>query len=260
MGILYFIIGMFATIFGAMAGLGGGVIIKPVLDLLNDYDVGTIGILSASTVFAMACVSLITSRNNKVKINIRSSLTLAVGSIIGGITGKFTFNFLMQSVHQADVISILQSAMIGILMIVIYIFVKRKQSIRTYQLTNLLLVVAIGFSLGMLAAFLGIGGGPFNVAILALCFSMGPKEAALNSIFIIFFSQLSSLLLTAFLVGFASFDLSMLGYMVTGGIVGGFTGSKISSYVNDHQVERIFTIGIIGIIIISIWNIIRHLF
>ncbi|HLQ75126.1 MAG TPA: sulfite exporter TauE/SafE family protein, partial [Alloiococcus sp.] len=56
--LIYFAVGLIATIFGALAGLGGGVIIKPVLDLLGDYDVGTISVLSAATVFSMSVVSL----------------------------------------------------------------------------------------------------------------------------------------------------------------------------------------------------------
>src|SRR5699024_2309164 len=123
-------------------------------------------------------------------------------------------------------------------------------------LDNMYMIVFIGFILGILAAFLGIGGGPLNVAILALLFSMGAKEAALNSIFIIFFSQASALLLVTFTTGFSEFDLSMLVFMIPGGIIGGFLGSKTSKFVYDQTVEKIFSAGIILIIFISIWNVV----
>ncbi|MCD8330303.1 MAG: sulfite exporter TauE/SafE family protein, partial [Lachnospiraceae bacterium] len=42
---------------------------------------------------------------------------------------------------------------------------------------------------GFLGAFLGIGGGPFNVAALTYFFSMDMKTAAQNSLYIIVFSQ-----------------------------------------------------------------------
>src|SRR5690625_6928452 len=70
---IYFVIGLFASAFGALAGLGGGVIIKPVLDLLGYYDVGTIGVLSAATVLSMTCVSLLSSIKTDIKINMRQS-------------------------------------------------------------------------------------------------------------------------------------------------------------------------------------------
>ena len=49
MMILYFGIGLLATIFGSLVGLGGGVVIKPVLDAIGTYDLTTIGILSSFT-------------------------------------------------------------------------------------------------------------------------------------------------------------------------------------------------------------------
>lgn len=258
MAIIYFLTGLLATMFGSMAGLGGGIIIKPVLDFLGDYDVESIAVLSATTVFAMACVSLITSTKSEVKINVKSSFTIAVGSILGGIVGKLSFGYIVGSIQNVDKVTVIQSLMIAVLMCFIYMFVRYKHKMKTYEMNNVWMIVLIGFVLGVLAAFLGIGGGPFNVAILALFFSMGAKESALNSIFIIFFSQLSALVLLAFTTGFSSLDLSMLLYMVPGGMLGGFVGSKIAKRVDSQLVEKIFAVGIILIIVISAWNVVTY--
>ncbi|WP_407272076.1 hypothetical protein [Radiobacillus sp. PE A8.2] len=67
--ILYFIIGLVASILGAVAGLGGEVIIKPVLDLFGHFDLPTIGVLYASIVLSMATVSLLKIRKEDVKLN-----------------------------------------------------------------------------------------------------------------------------------------------------------------------------------------------
>src|SRR5699024_5886299 len=138
---------------------------------------------------------------------------IAIGSIIGGLVGKLSFGYIVGMFDNAGKVTVIQSLMIAILMCAIYVFVRYKHRINTYQMDNVIMIVLIGFVLGVLAAFLGIGGGPFNVAILALCFSMNAKESALNSIFIIFFSQLSALMLLMFTTGFGSLDLSMLLYM-----------------------------------------------
>ena len=255
---IYFAVGLIATIFGALAGLGGGVIIKPVLDLLGDYDVGTISVLSAATVFSMSVVSLINSRKSEVTVNVKQSFTLAIGSIIGGIIGKVLFNQIVDWIGISDLVTVIQSVMIASLMIAIYIFVRHRERFTTRNVHNKLAILGMGFILGLIAAFLGIGGGPFNVAILSMFFAMNAKQAALNSIFIIFFSQLSALLLTAFTTGFASFDLSMLGFMIVGGISGGLIGSRISRKVSNQTIVKIFAAGIIGIICISVFNIIRY--
>lgn len=256
--IIYFLTGLIATMFGSMAGLGGGIIIKPVLDFLGDYDVESIAVLSASTVFAMACVSLITSAKSDVKINVKSSLTIAIGSIIGGLVGKLSFGYIIDMFENAGKVTVIQSLMIAVLMCFIYVFVRYKHKMKTYNMNNIFIIVGIGFILGVLAAFLGIGGGPFNVAILALCFSMNAKESALNSIFIIFFSQLSALMLLMFTTGFGSLDLSMLLYMLPGGVLGGFVGSKIAKSIDGWLVEKIFAVGIILIIVISVWNVVNY--
>src|SRR5699024_5448607 len=218
---LYFFIGLAASVFGALAGLGGGIIIKPVLDLLGQFDVETIGILSAATVFSMSAVSLVSSVRQNIKIKIKLSMWIALSSIIGGVIRKLAFIFTVECIQNSELVSLIQASILAILMVVIFIFVKYKHRFKTYQLKNPLMIIGVGLALGVLAAFLGIGGGPFNVAILTLLFSMNSKEAGLNSIFIIFFSQISSLMYTASTTGFGAFDLVMLPYMIVGGVLGG---------------------------------------
>ena len=47
-----------------------------------------------------------------------------------------------------------------------------------------------------MSSFLGIGGGPINLVVLFYFFSMETKTAAQNSLYIILFSQITSLLTT----------------------------------------------------------------
>lgn len=258
MGILYFLVGLLASTFGAIAGLGGGVIIKPVLDTIGHYDVATIGVLSAATVFSMACVSLLTSMRSSVKINVRSSLLLAIGSVVGGIIGKLLFNYLVTLIDASDKVTMIQAIILAVIMILIYVFVKHRGKMKTFHMVNALSIIIIGTVLGIVAAFLGIGGGPLNVAILAICFSMGVKESALNSIFIIFFSQLAAILLVASSTGFGDYNLSMLLYMVAGGIIGGFVGSRFARILSSQFIEKLFGIAIIGIVLTNIFNVVRY--
>lgn len=56
--VLYFLIAIGATTVGSLTGMGGGVIIKPLMDVLHGFDVQTIGVLSSLTVFSMSVVSI----------------------------------------------------------------------------------------------------------------------------------------------------------------------------------------------------------
>ena len=252
--LIYLLVGFIAATFGAIAGIGGGVIIKPVLDLLGHYDIQSIGILSAVCVLSMATISLIRFFLGKVKIDIRTSVLLAIASIIGGSIGKVFFNNLITAVNSEKIVAVTQSVTLSILMLFIFMYTKNKHRTKTFQIENVTAIFIIGLLLGMIATFLGIGGGPFNVAVLTIGFSMTFKDASINSLFIIFFSQLSSLLTTQVATGFTPFELNMLPFIVLGGVTGGFIGSSLLKRLPSKRIEVIFSFGIMIILFINVFN------
>ena len=85
MEILVFLVAFGSSIVGAICGIGGGVIIKPLLDVLAIADVAEISFLSGCTVLSMSCYSVIkalTARESLVKFN--TGTPLAVGAAVGG--------------------------------------------------------------------------------------------------------------------------------------------------------------------------------
>ena len=206
----------------------------------------------------MSAVSLVNSVKQDIQIKIKLSMMIALSSITGGIIGKVIFNYAVENINNSDLVMLIQAAIIAGLMVFIFIFVKYKHLMTTYHLKSPFIIIGVGLVLGVLAAFLGIGGGPFNVAILTLLFSMDSKEAGLNSIFIIFFSQLSSIVYTASTTGFSYFDLAMMPYMIAGGVLGGLIGSRLVAKVPNRTVDKIFLIGIVIIIGISVVNVGRY--
>ncbi|MDC3417322.1 sulfite exporter TauE/SafE family protein [Aquibacillus salsiterrae] len=257
--VLYFFIGFVASTLGAMAGLGGGVIIKPVLDLFGHFDLPTIGVLSSATVFAMSATSLIGLRHTEIEIEKTTSTLFAIGSIVGGFLGKIIFNFIVINIGLTNVIGAFQSAFLAALLIVIVIFVKYQKLFTMYDVKSKSIIVLVAFFLGLISAFLGIGGGPLNVAILTWLFTMNAKEASVNSIFIIFFSQLASLILVVVQTDLANYNFSMLGYMIVGGILGGLVGSKLITRHSNKTIQRIFNSTILMILGINLINLVKFL-
>ena len=248
--ILYFFIALAATVIGAMTGLGGGVIIKPLLDFLGDYNLPTIGVLSSFTVFSMALVSIIKQIRYKVKIAF-----IGIGSIVGGVLGNKIVNILLMFLSEA-LVTIIQSLTLAILLIIIYIYMNNKEKFKSYKVSNSIACILIGILLGSLASFLSIGGGPINVCVLALFFSMNTKEAAINSIITILFSQGSKLFTVITTQGLKPFDLTMLPYMIIGGIVGGIIGASLNKKFNSEVILKVFNIVLIALIILNIYNVI----
>ncbi len=256
--IVYFLVGLCASVLGAVAGLGGGVIIKPILDTLGHYDVSTIGALSSATVFSMAVVSLINARRLGVKIEGKTSFILAIGSITGGVIGKGIFNYLIDHINNSEFVSLIQSGILAGLMLIIFMLITNKEKMKTHQIENALIIFLVGLGLGVLSSFLGIGGGPLNVAILYLLFSMEARNTIINSIFIIFFSQLSTLFTVGLTTGFSMYDLSMLKYMISGAVIGGMIGTTLASKLSSNKITSIFNVSIIGIFLINLYNMFRY--
>jgi len=257
MDFIYFIISFIASIIGAISGIGGGVIIKPVLDGVSSLGVSTISFLSGTTVLSMTAVSLLKNRTSTVSLNLKYTSLMAAGGVIGGLAGKYLFDILKTATGNDQMVGVLQSVLLFIITTAVLLFALAKDKIRPHHSESLLFSIFIGFLLGAVASFLGIGGGPINLAVLYFFFSMDTKTAAINSIFIIFFSQLTSLLFTIFAGTVPAFEPFVLIIMCAGGIGGGIVGSHLLYRMSNKAVDYLFisTIGII--ILLTIYNTLR---
>lgn len=110
--------------------------------------------------------------------------------------------------------------------------------------------------LGILSSFLGIGGGPLNVAILMLLFGMEIKEATFASIITIMFAQIAKVVTILIGGGFGAYDLSMLPYMVIAGVLGGFIGSIVGKKISGKVTAVAFNIMQLAVMVICIINIV----
>lgn len=254
--IICFLIAIIATTIGASSGIGGGVIIKPVLESFNMFDLKTVTLLSSITIFSMAVVSLVKQIKMKDPINFKTTVTIALGSTLGGVLGEKLLKFMLSLSSNSKGVSILQSLMLIFLLAIVYVYINHKDKLKEFKVKSLILIFVVGLILGALASFLGIGGGPINVAIFALLFSMNTKDAARNSIILIFFSQGAKILSIALTTGFSSYNLKVMPYMIVGGVLGGFLGYKLNKSVSDKFITRLFNIVLIFIILVNIYNLI----
>ncbi|MEI6856395.1 sulfite exporter TauE/SafE family protein [Psychrilyobacter sp.] len=254
MMILYFGIGLLATIFGSLVGLGGGVVIKPILDAIGTYDLTTIGILSSFTVFSMAVVSTGKQMKKGFKVE-KKMLVITAGSILGGVIGNLLFGIFLKSLNNEGFATAIQ----GFILAELLILVLFKEKFPKYHLKNYLLLFLIGMMLGTIASFLGIGGGPINVMVLVLLMNMDIKKAAVTSILIILLSQFAKLILIFLGVGFDRYDLSMLYVMIPGGILGGFIGAHFNHKLRHETIHKIFNTTIIALVVLNFYNVINSL-
>lgn len=252
---LFFIISALASVIGAICGIGGGVIIKPTLDIFQIASVSTISFLSGCTVLCMSLYSVgkvISSKESR--IDFKTGTPLSIGAVIGGILGKQLFTSVKGMLSDPDVIGAVQAFCLLVITVGTLIYTLNKHKVKTVHVRNALLCMAIGVSLGAMSSFLGIGGGPINLVVLYFFFSMETKTAAQNSLYIILFSQAASLISTILTNTVPEFEVSALILMSIGGISGGMLGRLFNRRMSSKAVDNLFVALMITIIFISGYN------
>lgn len=250
--LMYVLIVFVATFLGAAVGLGGGVIIKPCFDLINMHNTATIGVYSAMAVFTMSIVSIYKQYKNKAKFELPIVVTLAIGSILGGFSGDFLFSFVNEALGQMT--KVIQNGCLAVVLSVILVYTLRKDKIRTLKLTNPMMIFLIGFLLGNISVFLGIGGGPLNLAVLSFFFSFTSKESVVLSIVIIFFSQGSKLTTTFIKNQFMPYDLSVVPFILIAAVIGGIVGSTVNKKMNSHHIDILYISTLVLLVVLALYN------
>ncbi len=251
----------FSSVVGAICGIGGGVIIKPVLDATGVMAVTTVSFLSGCTVLSMSVVSLY--KNLKAKHTFAFdkvfATVLAFGGVVGGLTGKELYQGIISRLSDSSRVGAIQAFVLMVITVGTLLYTIFKEKIHTKNLENKIVIFVIGIILGIMSSFLGIGCGPINLVVLFYFFSMETKQAALYSIYVIMFSQISSLLSTVLKGNVPPFEPEILLIMIGCGILGGLVGSRINKKIENKTVDKLF-MGLMGLIIcINIYNIFRYM-
>ena len=260
MEILIVFIAFGASVIGAICGIGGGVIIKPLLDVFHVASVSEVSFLSGCTVLSMSCYSVLKALAAKESlVKFETGTPLAIGAAIGGILGKNLFTILRNMAAQPERVGGYQAVCLAIVTVATLLYTLNKKNIKTMRVENPLVCIAVGLALGVMSSFLGIGGGPINLVVLFFFFSMETKVAAQNSLYIILISQITSLLTSIVTASVPQFHINWLAIMVFGGISGGMFGRKINKKLNAAVIDKLFSGLIVLIVCISCHNAWRFL-
>lgn len=251
-----FLVAFLACIIGKICGMGGGVIIKPVLDATGVMEVAAINFLSGCTVIGMTCWSVGKSMVKRdSEIDLAVSTPLAIGAAVGGLLGKQLFSAVAGLFADANTAGGVQAGLLLVATFATLLYTVNKNRIRMLQVRNKMACILIGLGLGMLGTFLGIGGGPFNMAVLYFFFSMSTKVAAQNSLYVILISQTVGILATAFGSGIPMLSVWLLVGMVLCGVVGGEVGGRINKGLSEQRATRLFEASMVLVMAISCYNI-----
>ena len=245
-----------ASVTGSISGIGGGVVIKPVLDSTGIFTVELVSFLSGCTVLAMTLVSVsINQADSKgERIQTGTGTLLSVGAVAGGITGKWLFDIILDISGDGNLVGSVQSVILVIVTAGSLLYSVFSSKIRTMDVQSAVSKLLLGSMLGMVSSFLGIGGGPVHLTVLAFFFYMQPKKAAIHSLYIILLSQTANIIITFASARVPQVDPLILTLMILSGISGGIIGRSLNKRMSQRSVGRLFQGLMLVIIGICVYN------
>lgn len=129
---IYGIVILIACTIGAVVGIGGGIIIKPVLDFIGYHSVEAVGFISTCAVFAMSISSSIKHIVSKTQFDKKIVILVSAGSVLGGIVGNMILDYAFSQIKESTVKGI--QAVIIAAFIVFVIFYVNSKNIKSFKI------------------------------------------------------------------------------------------------------------------------------
>ena len=135
----------------------------------------------------------------------------------------------------------------GVLMLVIgvmLLFRRSKEEETSYKAKPLLLVLVTGAGVGLLTGILGVGGGFLVVPALVMLLGLPIQAAVGTSLVVIAMNSLAGFLGHA---SSGSFDWTVTLVFVAAGLVGTFSGMRLSSRLSSSKLQKAFAVFVIAL-------------
>ncbi|QLH07015.1 sulfite exporter TauE/SafE family protein [Nitrosopumilus ureiphilus] len=229
------LLGFAAGILGSMIGLGGGIVVVPILTFLGFPPTAA----ASNSLFAALsnAVASTISYSKQKRIEVSLGLKLGLLSIPGTILG---------AIVSTDVTPDVFKILFGFVLIAsaAYIFLRKKIETKEKTLSKQIMIFSIGasFFAGIISAFFGIGGGIIFVPLMVVGMGMSMKRAAPTSQLILFFSSLSGVLSHS-LLGHP--DFIQAGFLAVGSFAGGLVGARLSIDIKERYLQIIVSVVIL---------------
>ena len=229
-------LGFVAGMLGSILGLGGGIIVVPVLTFFG-YSPTLAASSSLFAAFSNAVASTISYTKQK-RIEYSIGLKLGLLSIPGTILGAYISSEITPSLFKI---------LFGLVLIIsaIYIFINRKIESKQRNQSKQVMLFAIGasFFAGTISSLFGIGGGIVFVPLMVIAMGLSMKEAAPTSQFILLFASAAGLAAHSVL-GHPDFFQALL--LAAGAFAGGFVGARLSVDIKEKKLKILVSIVMIA--------------
>lgn len=253
-------VGLFVGILVGLTGLGGGMVLLPLL-------ISLLGVPPIVAVGSDAVINLVTKIGagtlhwRKGNVSWSLVLNLAFGSIPGAILGVTVLAWV-RSVYGPGVNDFLRG-LIGVLLVVIplgYIFNVRptavEVSLETLQQRNYRPGIAmIGFFAGILVGLTSIGSGSVILMLLMVFYGFPPAMmVGTDIVHAVLLAALTSVL--QFRMG--NVDLTLAASVLVGSVPGGIIGAYLTNYVPSGRLKQILCVLLMMVGARLLWGVFTH--
>ncbi|MBN1970806.1 MAG: sulfite exporter TauE/SafE family protein [Candidatus Delongbacteria bacterium] len=243
----YLLIGSAAGLLAGFLGIGGAVLVIPVmLYILNDlvpsdnlYNI--VSTISLSSAFISGVFSSRKHFKNK-NLYFDTLKPLAFGSILGTAPGT-----ALAMVIPSSYLKILFSFILVFVSLKMLFDNSHKDEFRKDPIHSKNILFFAGFFIAVFSSLTGLGGGVVFVPILTIYFRFDAKKAAGTSSFVMMFNTLPSVLFRMFIPVIEIDNFFNIGYfipaivlpMIIGSAVFSTFGAQINYKTNSHLFKRI---------------------
>ncbi len=225
------LLGFAAGVLGSMIGLGGGIVIVPMLSFLGFPPTAAASNSLFATLSNAIASSISYSRQKRIQYS--TSLKFGLLSIPGTILGA-----VVSTSVSPDIFKML----FGFVLIAsaAYIFLRKKIQSKEKTLSIQMMIFAIGasFFAGIISSFFGIGGGIVFVPLMVVGMGMTMKRAAPTSQLILLFASLSGVIVHSIL---GHPDFAQAGFLAIGSFIGGLVGARLSLDIKERYLQIIIS-------------------
>lgn len=253
-------IGLLSAFIGSLVGLGGGVVLVPLLLYLTKttdlFSWATPQIIVGTSLITMVFTGLSSTLGylRLKRIDLKTGVIFLIGSLPGGVFGSWINQFFDAKQF---------SLYFGILMIIIFglLLLDRNKLVRNRDLSHVegvrsftfddvtfhykvdvIPAFILAFFVGTLSGLFGIGGGTISVPAMMLIFGVPVQIAIGTSMFMIFFISFISTLTHIFL---GNIIFSYAFFFIIGAYFGGTLGARTSQYLKGNVLEWLLRIVIL---------------
>ena len=223
MEILLVAVGILVGTLSGFFGIGGGMILVPIL-LLLDIDIKTaIGISIVQMVFSSFYGSYL--NHKKGSLIVGEGIWVGIGGFVGGAIGGYVSDMVPEEM--------LQFLFLGLLIFALYRLFSAKVSesgeVKTLDPKVLFIV---GFVIGIFAISLGVGGSILLTPILAGFLHYPIKKAVSAGLFFVAFSSVAGLFMK---LSTGTIDLEKGIYVAVASLVGVYIGIWLKDHVTASK-------------------------